>query len=148
MEASDKTHRPHIKVGKDAEEEEQLEYAARHNSIRRKSTEGRISRENNSTNWSAAPNYPRNGNNGVGRITVNKQMAATICASSQRRFAELLFLITFIKWTVKLVLKWVLSLSRQYVDDVRVSWFYNGNGFAAIWWTDKLIIIYTVEPHY
>ena len=32
----------------------------------------------------AAPNET----NGVGRITVNKQMAETICASGQRRFAE------------------------------------------------------------
>ena len=32
------------------------------------------------------------------------QMAATVCASGQRRFAEL-FLIKLIKWTVRLVLK-------------------------------------------
>ena len=50
-------------------------------------------------------------------------MAAIICALGQRRFAEL-FLLKLIKWAVKLVLKWVWSLSRQYVDDVRVSWVY------------------------
>ena len=42
--------------------------------------------------------------NGVDRITVNKQMTATICASSERPFAEL-FLIKLIKRTVKFVLK-------------------------------------------
>ena len=46
---------------------------------------------------------PETETNGVGRITVNKQMAATICSSGQGRFAEL-FLIILIKWTVKLVL--------------------------------------------
>ena len=45
-------------------------------------------------------------------------MAAIICASGQRRFVEL-FLLKLIKWTVKMFLKSVLSLSRQYVDDVR-----------------------------
>ena len=34
------------------------------------------------------------------------QMAATVCASGQRQFAEL-FLIKLIKWTVKLALKLV-----------------------------------------
>ena len=46
-------------------------------------------------------------------------LAATVCALRQRRLAEL-FLLWFIKWTVKLVLKWIWSLSRQYVDGVRV----------------------------
>ena len=32
----------------------------------------------------AAPNYPRNGNQRIRRITVNKQMAATICDASGR----------------------------------------------------------------
>ena len=40
------------------------------------------------------------------------QIAAIICASGQRRFAEL-FLLKLIKWAVKLVLKWDWSLSRQ-----------------------------------
>ena len=46
-------------------------------------------------------------------------MAAIICASGQRRFAEL-FLLKLIKWTL-IFFEIVLSLSRQYVDDVRVS---------------------------
>ncbi len=41
----------------------------------------------------------------------------------QRRFAEL-FLLKLIKRAVKFFWKGVLSLSRQYVDDVRVSWVY------------------------
>ena len=48
-----------------------------------------------------APNYSTE-TYGVGRITVNKHMAATICATAQRRFAEL-FLIKLIKWIVKFV---------------------------------------------
>ena len=54
----------------------------------------------------AAPNYPRNGNQ-RSRPNHRKQtklMAATICASGQCRFHELI-LIKLIKWTVKLVLK-------------------------------------------
>ena len=48
-------------------------------------------------------------------------MAVIICASGQRRFAELFVFTKIDKMDSKFVLKWGLSLSRQYVDDVRVS---------------------------
>ena len=47
-------------------------------------------------------------------------------------------LIRLIKRTVKLLLKRVLSLSRKYVDDVRISYGY-------IWWTDKLIYFSIID---
>ena len=47
--------------------------------------------------------YPGQGDRDWERSRPN-QMAAIICASGQRRFAEL-FLLILIKWAVKLVLK-------------------------------------------
>ena len=47
--------------------------------------------------------YPNLSDRDWGRSRPN-QMAVTVCASGQCRFAEL-FLIKLIKWTVKLVLK-------------------------------------------
>ena len=48
------------------------------------------------------------------------------------------------KMDSKLVLKWIWSLWRQYVDDVE---FHdsNGNGFGDIWWTDKLIYFSSID---
>ena len=65
----------------------------------------------------AAPNYPEM--NGVGRITfTNKEMAATICAWGQRRFAELI-LIKFIKMDSKIGFEISLIVVQAiYLDDV------------------------------
>ena len=62
-------------------------------------------------------------------------MAAIICASGQRRFAEL-FLLELIKWAVKLVLKWVWSL---WGNTCTMCEFHEStcNGFGGIWWTDN-----------
>ena len=70
----------------------------------------------------AAPNYPRNGN----------QQSVESPSNKQNGGGDLHFGPVPIRWIVfnkidkmgrKLVLKPVWSLSRQYVDDVRVSWF-------------------------
>ena len=48
--------------------------------------------------------------------------------------------------TVKLVLKLVWLLSRQYVNDVQVSRLEsNGNGLGDIWWTNKLFYFSIID---
>ena len=65
-------------------------------------------------------------------------MAATICASGQRLFAEL-FLIKLIKMDSKIGFE--MSFDRCPGNTWPMCEFHdsNGNGFGDIWWTDKLI---------
>ena len=69
-------------------------------------------------------------------------MAAKICASGQRRFAEL-FLLKLIKWAVKLVLNHCLGNTWTMCE------FHEStcNGFGDIWWTDNPIYFSRIDTY-
>ena len=71
-------------------------------------------------------------------------MAAIICASGQRRFAEL-----FSLKLIKMCSKFGFEMSLIIVEAIRgrcASFFYSsGNGFGDIWWTDNPIYFSSID---
>ena len=70
-------------------------------------------------------------------------MAAIICASGQRRFAEL-FLLKLIKWTEFLFLN-EFYRCRGNTLTMREFHEYTCNGFGDIWWTDNPIYFTSID---
>ena len=71
------------------------------------------------------------------------QMAAKICASGQRRFAEL-FLLKLIKWTVTFFFN---AFYRCRGNTLTMCKFHESacNGFGDIWWTDNPIYYSSID---
>ena len=72
-------------------------------------------------------------------------MAAIICASGQRRFAEFFFILKLIKMGSKIGFEYEFDHCRGNTWTMCEFHDSSGNDFGDVWWTDNLIYFSSID---